>query len=329
MKHLSVILVAAVFSGLAACQKSEPHVVRAIFDHSDLKLVNRAAWQTDSLSRVTGTLARVVKLDDQTVVVDPYCSAARIGVKHIVTAAHCVASGGTIIFHDDYVAQESGMENLNFYQLGRKVRVEYIGAPIMADHNEIARRKPFVVQIPYQDQEKDFAVAELSAVQQGPYLRLNQLQQADLSRLKLYGYPNGVPLTVAEPCQGFTTVSGVLRHDCDALPGSSGGLIADAAATPVALHTFEVASNMADGKALQGGFESHELLKERAQRNVDERPEEADKIFWECRNLNDQNDKKECQVGKGFNRATLLTTVADEIKTHAPALFEALYGPGE
>jgi hypothetical protein len=311
------------FLTLLGCQAQEASNAKAIFVASDLKLLTEKSWAEDASAQAVGSLLDVIEIEGE-LITKSFCTAVRISPRHILTAAHCEKPNGRVVFEPHYLAASSDAKNLEYLSLGRSIRVLFRGEYDERTKENAWQGKPNLSTPIYSNKDMDFAIFDLGYDLGEGYVSIEDFS-FERSSLRLYGFQNGTPLTVADHCQGYYS-QGTVRHDCDALTGSSGGLVVDDQNRPLALHTFSSAKNLGGASVAQGVFEDHAALKAQAQDFLAKKSDqESDKVFWECRSIIDPEAKKNCQLGEGLNRATLLSVIKDDVRRQAPDIYLTLF----
>lgn len=315
-----VLSVLALLSSIA-CREEMPSGTTAVFVKSDIRLVAAEEWEADQSAQAVGALLEVIDVGEEQMT-KAFCTAVRISPRHILGAAHCRKALGRIVFDPHYLAKNAKANDLQFLALGSNIRLQFRGQIDDGPKAETWKGRPDLGPAVHVNVEMDYAIFDLG-YDLGPGFVPVDSRSFEGSVLKLYGFPNGTPLTVASSCSG-QFFHGVLRHDCDALPGSSGGLIVDEQNRPLALHTFASAKNRGSDELKDGIFEDHATLESWAFEAVAANPDDAETIFWECRYLEDSEERKSCQAGQGLNRAAFLATIWDDLAKEAPLVFETI-----
>lgn len=319
----TLLPVSLVVLSAVACRPASVSETKAIFETNDIKLLDPAEAAEDSGTRGVGAILDVFELDGE-LMTNAVCSAVRVSKRHIMTAAHCeLGAGHRLVFAPHYLAEDGSPQNLRVLSLSTGIRFQFRGSLDAETQEQNWKDLPNLGASIYRNAEMDFAVFDLGYELDDNFAQLDERVYED-SALKIYGFPNGIPLSRAEDCTG-KEYNGVLRHDCDALSGSSGGLIVDDQNRPVALHTFSSIANKPSPSAANGQFENQEtLLLNTQQFLAAQSPEEKDRIFWECRSFSGA-EKEDCQVGEGLNRATLFSSILKDLKTHNSEVYESLF----
>ena len=262
-----------------------------------------------------GTLVTLIPVDDE-VFATPYCSAFRISARHILSAAHCYKEGEALAFDSHYLVVDGEEKSYRFEATGKGVRLNFTGLPIDAF---LYQKRAMTDGLPapvYLDRLHDFVIWELPTIAASnlsaseDFIDWTKISDSK-EELSLYGFPQGAPLAKASGCNGIWQ-KGVLRHDCDSMPGSSGGLITDKAGHGIALHTTGSADNL--WSVYQPGHEFESLSELTTRLENASRPIDA----WEC--LGEVGGSKDCMVSGGRNRALGLAFIKSELLVKAPEL---------
>ena len=300
--------------GLKKMNDTSP--LKSAFSANNIRFLSKDDLQYDPLAASMGVLNRVINFDDN-LYASPVCSAFRISPGHVLSAAHCYIEGGTYAFDRTYVASTAEVSQAAFENSSSEVRLVFRGLPDVDFFENRWKKNPLLNAPEFIDREHDIAVWSLGKKSAEPYLSLPREINRDGVQLKLYGYPNGNPLALSTPCVGVTWGSGeVIRHDCDSLSGSSGGLIATLDGKAVGLHIGGPGINSWEFYAYHGQFEDQEIFAARAAKKQNR----DSPMFWECRDILDSELRDSCLVGDGLNRAVRLDIIWKLINEKSPIL---------
>ena len=289
---------------LGACSRSEDSQLRAVFGTSDITLAKPISGQPSSAA---GSI--------QAVLADPnggprfalpFCSGFLVSRRHMMTASHCVQRD--FIFNQSYVANQDGQ--ISYVRFGKTLRLNYIGGvDPQSQQNELSA--PVFKDPVFIDRDLDVAVFDLGDQSSArDWVNLESVSDS-MATGELYAYPNGAPLTKVTCRTGRLVDGSRFMHDCDAMTGSSGGLIVSLPElTPVAMHLAGPGANDADYYDAHREFESPEVFAER--RGCSKSP--ADKTGLDA----------DCQLKMGYNRGVALTAVADALKKQNPDLWQSI-----
>lgn len=309
---------------LIACGAPSPSENKAIFVESSIRLIDSEERARDPHAQAVGALLEVIDIDGD-LITKAYCNAVRISPRHILTAAHCEKPGRRIVFAPHYLSATNDPSKLEFASLPTGPRLMFVGElDAESKANSWAKEVDLGAAI-YSNKTLDFAIFDLGYSLGDGFAHLPKVD-FESKPLRLYGFPNGSPLTVAEDCSG-EVMFGILRHDCDSLTGSSGGIVVDADHTILALHTFSAVVNKPSDGIANGVFEDHAAIESRSTTIIDSKSDTVkDTMFWECRGLTNPDEKRSCQIGKGLNRAVFIHTILDDLQSKAPQLHQEIFG---
>jgi V8-like Glu-specific endopeptidase len=244
---------------ILGCQPTGPQTSRtqSMIETSNLRLVSVEQSRTGpALYQSLGALSEPVLDPEYPEFAELYalCTGIQISPQHVLTAGHC--KNQRYVFNKNYFADQDSLNKLRFKAFGKMIRLLFDGEAV--PESNAALQYPTESAPVYASPDLDFAIWKFRDLPQEGWLDIRHFSR-DWQQLSLLGYPNGVPLTVAEPCQGQSSSDDKTRmlHDCDSLSGSSGGLVWDVASgLPVALHVQSSGKNDADFHKEHGTFES-------------------------------------------------------------------------
>ncbi|HYX35465.1 MAG TPA: serine protease [Oligoflexus sp.] len=255
MKPITTLSLSVLILG---CQPtpSETSRTQSMIETSDLRLVSMEQSRTGpALYQSLGALSEPVIDPEFPEFAELYalCTGIQISPKYVLTAGHCKSQ--RYVFNKNYFADQDSLDQLRFKAFGKMIRLIFDGEAV--PESNAALQYPTESAPVYASADLDFAIWEFKDLPENGWIDIRHYSQ-NWQQLSLLGYPNGAPLTVAEPCRGQASAEDPTRilHDCDSLSGSSGGLVWDQlSGLPVALHVQSTSKNDADYWKKEGIFE--------------------------------------------------------------------------
>jgi V8-like Glu-specific endopeptidase len=319
----SFLMIMNVTFSLMGCHHAhdEASQVASILEHNDIELVFDS--KRDPLSQTVGSLSVMLESEGERFV-QPICTAIRLGKAHLLTASHCVKEHQKYIFNPWFLAAEEGEEpsQLQVMRFGNVLRLAYSG-DLKSQGQAWAKEAPTLSPPVFINHKLDYAIFALSPLYidafkgLGAGISLTSDTQAhtqetfeEMRQVKLWSHPHGAPLTQSPCTRLIQNESQRAFHDCDALSGSSGGLIGSWAFEGVALAMHLAGPGQNEGQywGEHGEFETPEIFATRRG----------------CPSQGHQEDQQNCVIRYGFNRALPLKSIWNDLMSKNPTLAHQL-----
>jgi V8-like Glu-specific endopeptidase len=273
-----------------------------IFGSSDVRLISEKYFENYSFAKAVGNLEVILQnpADLTQKFAYPKCSAIQISPVLILTASHC--ADDWLIFNSKRIAKSPITENLKYTSFDGLLRLSYDGDVIKEAEQEEQQETmgpPVLI-----NKELDYAVYKLKKSNGNTFIDIRQTQKEEdstLQNLALYGFPNGVPLSVSDKCTGKISSNNSVMHTCDALNGSSGGLLVNLETKlPVGMHLSGPIDNDGFFYEQKGRFETEEEL--------------ATLFGCEKEKFSTAEDYQTCVVQKGRNNAVVFGAILNDME---------------
>ena len=236
----TLTLVAIVSFSSAACRNGEESSTKSIFGGLNGHFITKENQNTLPISRNVGALyARSAKDMVQ------FCTAFNIEGDKIITNKHCFDAISFIdkffdkkdysfYFSRNLIAKLTDSNQMNFvFTENGEIQPFFVGE-VEEDGQDDETLVDFRNPLHLSDDLFDVGLFRLSRSFGDPV----KVELGDSTReVLLISYPGSLPKFVSNHCQILSESDSEVTHDCDSLPGSSGGLIVDAVSQkPIAIH---------------------------------------------------------------------------------------------
>lgn len=307
---------------LVACGGQNPSTPKSMFGKHNLSVIEES--QRKSLPETSVGAIFLMSQDDsgRTKIFQKYCTGVQISKKHLLTNAHCMKYKAQDVFVDmhfskKFVALDGEGPKRQVDDLFGEIYLRFQGRTRL-DDVPLAERTPNV-RVAMVAKDLDYAVLELTDDTSGDdsHVRFADFQPLIQSaQLGVVGFPNAMPLTRSRDCSILELKEGELRHDCDTLTGSSGGLVYDVnSGQPLALHRRGSGKNASSYYQKSGQSEDARAMAERQCRE-DFGLGPQDGNFSECIQVR--------QTNFIFNQAIPLADIAKSLGSSHPDLYKAV-----
>jgi hypothetical protein len=328
---VSTVLLSVCWMSAAACQPDSVSRTSALYEAFDIRLLSEEAFQEDGWAQavgamVYGTPELIASLENIS-----NCTGVVISQDLVLTAGHCLQREPfAYVFNPLKIATADAGEQSIKVEIAAPgmVRLKFEGTLIPEAESFI--QDPNWLKLVYRDQQRDFAIYR--STRPLPVHAIDIFDSGSSEgRLALYGFPNGVPLSVAGPCHGIPGRSGVdVWHDCDSVGGSSGALLVNTdEQKPLGLHHFGGGINKVAYYAEKGEFETAAAFAEEREIFWKAQAQELDwkraHDFWGCEErVAGVEPDYACVLAQGLNRALLFSDIRERLRAHAPDLHNEL-----
>lgn len=194
----------------SSCQEKASSDIDTVFGEAELVFVGPDNDAPISTKKALGALYYRLDDGDLSYNFSPHCTAFKISVDKIITAAHCIKNNGMNLFYrSSYFASSDAI--LQFTHTG------IIKATSSESYEDIT-----VQQVIHISNHQDIAVLKLIKDSLS-CIRYSEDVFVHEKNAVLLSFPQGQPLAKSTNC----TLTSKGYHDCDSLSGSSGGAILD------------------------------------------------------------------------------------------------------
>jgi hypothetical protein len=294
------ILFGFVLSFTSCADIDNDSVLKTAFDDLGISFLNG-----NKISGHARSTVQIEQFNEQTGERMQSCTGIFISRNHLLTASHC--ADGKISINPWNTVPDNGSGSFSLYQNQGSIFGQYEG-PIDYRFEKISNKKIYFQHPLYKIDHAGIAVfyipnEALNTIYDGmmserfDWINLSRLKPFGNSNLVLWHYPWGMPLAES-PCPIVElSPPNLYAHSCDAVAGSSGGLLTDASLrAPVAMHLSGPGLNL---YSFYKTYNRHESAEDFAVRRG-------------CRKNDDSSPLDPiCLRERGFNKAVPLTYVKD------------------
>lgn len=270
------------------------------FDDLEISFLN-----SNKISGHIRSIVHIEQFNEQTGELMQSCTGIFISRNHLLTASHCADGKIAVNPWNNVPYNESGQYKI--YQNQGIVFGRYEGS-LDYRFESISQKKIYFHQPLFKIDYAGIAVfylsdGDLNSIYEGmknerfDWINLSRLKPHGDSNIVLWHYPWGMPLAES-PCPIVElSPPNLLAHSCDAVAGSSGGLLTDSALqSPVAMHLSGPGLNLYSFYKSRNRHESTEDFA----------------IRRGCKNSEDSSPiDPMCLRERGFNKAVPLTYIKD------------------